>query len=259
MTLDALQGSVERPRDEQLERLSIGEPDANIFLCPRCARPLAAGVSRCAGCGSRLVDGVQLKKVGRFVGAGLMVGILLGGGGVGAAMFIGQPAIATVSRPGTAVTPSAGPIGSAAPGPVAVDVPPAALSALRQSTLINQRLLADAMQLERILKRKSPSAVDIAPVLRGLASTAAFGDGLAPRVRTWDAGAAVAKSLASFYAAVARTADEGLEASLTNDRAYADAGRRMRTVLDRLTDLDAASRGLAATAGVELPPLVPAR
>jgi hypothetical protein len=202
---------------------------------------------------------VQLKKVGRFVGAGLMVGILLGGGGVGAAMFIGQPAIATVSRPGTAVTPSAAPIGSAAPGPVAVDVPPAALSALRQSTLINQRLLADAMQLERILKRKSPSAVDIAPVLRGLASTAAFGDGLAPRVRTWDAGAAVAKSLASFYAAVARTADEGLEASLTNDRAYADAGRRMRTVLDRLTDLDAASRGLAATAGVELPPLVPAR
>jgi hypothetical protein len=31
----------------------------------------------------------------------------------------------------------------------------------------------------------------------------------------------------------------------------------MRSVLDRIKDLDAASRGLATVAGVELPPLVP--
>ena len=259
MAIDALRGTVERSPDDSLESFAIGAPDANIFLCPACARPLAAGVSRCAGCGTRLVEGVQLTKVGRFIGLGLVAGIVLGGGGVGAAMYLGQPAVTSVTRPGAAVTPSAAPLGSTPPGTVVASVPPAALSALRQSTVVNQRLLADAQQLQRVLKRRSPAAEDIAPILRSLASTAASADRLAPTVRSWGAGAAVGKSMASFYASVARVADEGLAGSLTNDSQYVSTGRRMRTVLARLTDLDAASRGLAKKAGVELPALVPAK
>ena len=44
MTIDALHGPLERGRDSSPESVAIGVADANIFLCPRCSRPLAVGV-----------------------------------------------------------------------------------------------------------------------------------------------------------------------------------------------------------------------
>jgi hypothetical protein len=261
MTIDALHGPIERGRDSSPEWVPIGVPDANIFLCPRCSRPLAVGVSRCAGCRTRLVAGVPLLKVSGFVALGLVAGLAVGGGIVAAAMNGSQPAVVPVAQPPVAVVPSAAPaapVVTAAPPPVAPRVPPAALSALRQSTVVNQRLLADADLLATALGAAKPSAAEIAPLLRGLASTAAFGDRLAPAVAKWDDGDAVSVALGSFYASIASVADQGLSASLTNERAYVDAGRQMLALMDGLTDLDAASRGLASHAGVELPPLVPA-
>jgi hypothetical protein len=260
MTVDAL------PRDTAKASAAIGAHDANIFLCPRCTRPLAVGVSKCAGCGTRLLAGVPLLKVGGFIGAGLIVGLLVGGGGVGAATLLGRPATGTVGLPPAAVLPSAAPapasiapLPSVAPvAPAVPAVPPAALSALRQSTTINQRLLADAELLSQAMAATSPAATDIAPLLRSLAATASFGDRAATTVGTWDDAALVAKDLGAFYASIDRIAGEGLSASLNNARAYRDAGRRMLAVLAGVTDLDAASRGLAATVDVELPPLVPA-
>jgi hypothetical protein len=258
MTIDALHGHLDRARDSSVESVAIGAADANIFLCPRCTRPLAVGVSRCAGCGTRLVAGVQLLKVGGFVGLGLAAGLVVGGGVVAAAMSTARPVDIPVAQPPVAVVPSAAPVISAAPPPIVPAVPPAALSALRQSTVVNQRLLADADLLAAALAGANPSAAEIAPLLRGLASNAAFGDRLAPAVGAWDDGDAVSQGLAAFYDSVARIADEGLSASLTNESAYIDAGRKMLAIMDGLTDLDAASRGLAASADVELPPLVPA-
>ena len=55
-------------------------------------------------------------------------------------------------------------------------------------------------------------------------------------------------ALGAFYASIGRIADEGLSASLTNERAYVDAGRQMLALMDGLTDLDAASRVVAASA-----------
>lgn len=258
MTIDALRGPLDRARNQSLESVAIGAADANIFLCPRCTRPLAVGVSRCAGCGTRLVVGVQLMKVGGFVGLGLAAGLAVGGGLVAAAMTAGRPVDIPVVQPPVAVVPSAAPAVTAAPPPIAPVVPPPALSALRQSTVVNQRLLADADLLAKALGRTDPSAAEIAMLLRGLATNAAFGDRLAPAVASWDDGDAVSHGLAAFYASIGRIADEGLSASLTNERAYVDAGRQMLAIMDGLTDLDAASRGLAASADVELPPLVPA-
>ncbi len=262
MTIDALRGPVDRPRDPSREPVAIGASDQHIFLCPNCTRPLAVGVSRCAGCGTRLVSGVPLLRVGGFVGLGLVVGMVVGGGSVAAVGALTRPAVMPVVQPPVAVVPSAVPAVSAAPAPVAPappDVPPSALSALRQSTVVNQRLLADADLLARALAGGDPSAAEIAPLLRGLATNAAFGDRLAPAVASWDDGVAVSQGLATFYASIARVADDGLAASLTNERAYVDAGRKMLLILDGLTDLDAASRGLAATADTELPPLIPAQ
>jgi hypothetical protein len=265
MTIDALRGPADRPRDPSREPVASGASDQHIFLCPNCTRPLAVGVSRCAGCGTRLVAGVPLLRVGGFVGLGLVVGMMVGGGSVAAIGAVTRPsAIPTVQQP-VAVAPSAAPVVSAVPAPAAPpapavpDVPPSALSALRQSTVVNQRLLADGDLLARALAGGDPSAAEIAPLLRGLATNAAFGDRLVPAVASWDDASAVSQGLAAFYASIARIADDGLAASLTNERAYIDAGRKMLLILDGLTDLDAASRGLAATADTELPPLVPAQ
>lgn len=263
MTIDALHGPLERGRDSSPESGAIGLPDTNIFLCPRCSRPLAVGVSRCAGCGTRLVAGVPLLKVSGFVALGLVAGLTVGGGIVAVAMSgiqqvaIAQPPVAAI--PSAVPVAPAAPVVTAAPPPVAPLVPPAALSALRQSAVVNQRLLADADLLATALGATKPSSAEIAPLLRGLASTASFGDRLAPAVAKWDDGDAVSVALGAFYASIGRIADEGLSASLTNERAYVDAGRQMLALMDGLTDLDAASRGLAASADLELPPLVPAR
>jgi hypothetical protein len=262
MTIDALRGPVDRPRDESPEPVAIGASDQNIFLCPKCTRPLAVGVSRCIRCGTRLVAGVPLLRVGGFVGLGLVAGFVMGGGLMAAIGAIGGPAHIAIAPPPVAVVPSAGPLVSPAPAPVAPAVPavpPSALSALRQSTVVNQRLLADGDLLARALAASDPSAAEIAPLLRGLATNAAFGDRLIPAVASWDAGVPVSQGLAEFYASIARVADEGLAASLTNERAYADAGRKMLLILDGLVDLDAASRGLAASVDTALPPLIPAQ
>ena len=259
MTLDALHGPVDRPLEAAGGSVAIGAADANIFLCPRCSRPLAVGVSKCAGCGTRLIAGVPLLKVGGFVGLGLVAGLLAGGGLVGVVTLGGRPVAEPVAVPPAVVIPSAPASVAPAPSvaPVVPLVPPAALSALRQATMVNQRLLADAQLLSDAMAADSPSAAEIAPLLRNLSSTAAFGDRLATTVATWDDGVTVSKDLAAFYGSIDRIATDGLASSLSNDPAYRAAGRRMLVALDGLTDLDAASRTLAATVDVELPPLAP--
>jgi len=263
MTIDALHGTVER-HDPPGGTGAIGTPDANIFLCPSCTRPLAVGVSRCAGCATRLVRGVPLLKASGFAGLGLVFGLAVGGGLAGGLMVIGRPgscavappAVATVASP--AVLPSVVPAPSSPPHPTAApgdaSVPPAALTALQRSTTVNQRLRVDADLLRKALA-VDPSPAGIAPLLRNLATTAGFGDGIATTVGTWDDAADLSVELASFYGSIGRIADGALAASLTNDRAYRDGARRMLDVLDRLTALDAASRRLASTVDLELPPL----
>jgi hypothetical protein len=259
MTVDVARGRARRGRNVTTEEMAIGEPDANIFQCPRCKRPLAVGVSRCDGCGLRLVGAVPLTRVSGFVAAGLIMGLVVGGGAVVALTALGRPVSTPVASAPANVVPTVAPVvPTAAPPVVDPAIPPSALSALRQTTTLNQRLLADADRLAVALRASRPSGSEIAPLLRSVASTASFGDRLAPVVGGWSDGAAVSSDLVTFYAAVGRIAEEGLAASVQNSRAYEEAGKRMLSVLEQLTDLDAASRRLATTAGVELPPLVPA-
>jgi hypothetical protein len=259
MTVDVARGRARRGKNMTTEQIAIGEADANIVNCPRCRRPLAVDSSRCAGCGLRLVAGVPLTRVAGFVVAGMIVGLLVGGGAVVALTTLARPHQVPVAQVPVNVVPSSAPVVPSAAVPV-VDpaIPASAISALRQSTTLNQRLKADADRLAVALRAGSPSGAEIAPLLRALASTASFGDRLAPAVADWSDGAAISHDLASFYAAVGRIAEEGLTASVQNGRAYADAGKRMLVVLGQLTDLDAASRALAATADMDLPPLAPA-
>ena len=73
MTLEALSHKTGRRRkqDDASGALPIGEIDSNIFNCPACARPLGVGTSRCPGCATRLVAGVQAGRAIAFVAVGL--------------------------------------------------------------------------------------------------------------------------------------------------------------------------------------------
>jgi hypothetical protein len=260
MTIDAVRRKSARAAGrKQRAELPIGESDANIFDCPGCARPLAVGTRRCPGCSTRLLGGVRATLAAGFMATGLIVGLAVGGG----TMFLiltltAAPATAVTMPTDTTPGASAVPAVSAAPQAPVVDPTVAAgLSSLRQATLVNQRLVADAARLDAIMTISQPNAVEIARILRSLAATAAFGDRIAPTVADWPDARAISGGLVDFYAAVGATARDGLANSLTNGRAYATAGRAMIVVMDTLPAVDAAARSLAAAADTELPPLDP--
>jgi hypothetical protein len=261
MTIDAVRRkSTRASRREQREEMPIGENDANIFDCPTCARPLATGTRRCPGCSTRLLGGVRATRAAGFMAVGLLVGVVVGGGVVGLVAMLSTPTAVVAGTDTLAAGPTSAPLATSAPVSVPVAdpaIPAAALTALRQTSLINQRLQSDATRLDAVMAASTPASVDIARALRSLSATAAFGDRIAPAVADWADGTAVSASLAAFYAAVGSTAREGLTSSLQNADAYRDAGRSMLVVLGGLAELDAASRALAATADTDLPALGP--
>jgi hypothetical protein len=245
-----------RGRTRAATSLPIGEVDANIFSCPVCSRPLGSGTSRCPGCDTRLIGGVKASRVAIFIAIGLFSGmiasgVLMGVGSLSAALPVAVP---VVEAP-PIVTPTQAPIPSVAVPAVDTSVPSGAQSALRQSTSLNQQLLADADRLTAALAAPKPSSAVIAPILRTMATHAAFGVEVAPTVGEWDRATTVSKDLSAFYAAIAASAQHGLSASLSSSPAYVAAAKQMLQVVAGLDDIDAASRVLAADGGFELPPL----
>lgn len=237
------------------EQMPIGEADANIFACPACSRPLGVGTPRCPSCGTRLVAGVKLSRALSFVALGVTIG-MIASGGVMAVTSAARPADLAVMPAPTIVTPTTAPVPSAAAPTVHSGIPSSAVSALRQSTLLNQRVVADAERLTAALALPNPSSSDIAPILRAMLSTSSFGARLAPTVGEWDKAGVVSTDLAAFYAEIASTAQDGLAASLSDRAAFVTAGKRMLTVVGGLDGIDSASRTLAASADIELPPLM---
>jgi hypothetical protein len=251
-------GRIGRRGTRMAPSLPIGEIDANIVACPACSRPLDSGTRRCPGCATRLIAGVKATRAVGFLFVGGLAGSVLGGGLVAAISFVGTRPVEAVVAPAPAVVrPSQAPIASAPAPAVDLGIPSSALSALRQSTLLNQRVLDDAARLTAALATTKPSSSDIAPILRSMASTAMFGQRLAPTVGDWAQAEKVSADLVAFYAAIIETADQGLSSSLSSDRTYVAAGERMLKFVAELAALDVASRTLAAAADLELPPLTP--
>lgn len=256
MTIDALPGKSRRTaRGQEVDGLPIGEMDASIFNCPACARPLGAGASRCPGCGTRLIAGVQAARAIGFIASGLVVGLLVGGGAMAGVSAFSRPVAADVATPVASVAPvaSAAPIVSAAPV-VDAGVASSALSALRQSALLNQRLVVDGGRLTTVLATPAHSSAEVSRILRSLAASASFGDRIAPDLGDWSDASGLSASLTDFYAAIGATAREGLSNALSNTEAYVAAAQQMQTVLDGLTGLDADARALAAQVDLDMPP-----
>ncbi|MEX1173599.1 MAG: hypothetical protein WEG56_13425 [Chloroflexota bacterium] len=252
MTIDALPGSAARTRRER-EALPIGESDANIIDCPACARPLAAGASRCPGCRTRLVAGVRATRAVAFMAVGLLAGLALGGGATAGAFLLVRASEVAVMTPIATTAPlaTAAPVISAAP--IAPALPSAAVSALRQSAQLNQRLATDAGRLAALLTVPAPSSVEIARILRAMTANATFGERIAPDLGAWNAGASLSDGLLEFYGAISGTARDGLAAALSNGGAYTHAAAEVLAIMHGLPELDARSRTLAGTVDLDLP------
>jgi hypothetical protein len=238
-----------------VESPAIGA-EVRLFDCPGCARPLTRGTSRCPGCGVRLFMGVALRRVGTMLAAGIVVCVMIGGGFAAVAMAVGgqAPRTAVASEPSIAPpTPTATPTRSVVAVPVGP--PTGALGALSSTAVLNGRISADADILAATLAKKGVTTIEIARAIRSLAADAALGIDRAGRLTPWADAAPVMTQLNEFYRAIAQTARVALRASLADATGYRRSGAKMLTVLDALDGVDAASRALAATVGLELPPL----
>jgi hypothetical protein len=248
--------------------IAIGETNARLFDCPSCARPLSNGTMRCPGCGARLIHGVRIKRAGGILALGVAVGVLFGGTATVAAIALSLRGAAPVPA-AVGATGSAGPLAAGTVPTTAVPTttdptdptlpdgaPRAAVIALSGTAVVNGRITVDAITLGTTLARPAPSAIDLARVIRSLSADATLGLDQAQRLGPWrDAGPVMTK-LEAFYHTMQEKARIALQFSLTDDASYRRSAAEMKTVLAGLADLDAASRALAATVELELPPVV---
>ena len=229
----------------QQEPIAVGEVDAHVFNCPECSRPLATGAPVCPGCGTRLLFGVKARKAVGFIAVGLVAGTLLGGGVMSAARPAGAGGAAPAIASGAVTSPGAPPI-----TPTEAGIPSRAVSALRQAAILDARLVSQGAELRAVLKGGNARAIDVARVLRTLSSDATFGVDLAPTIAPWTAAAKLSNDLGSFYRAVRDLSQASLRSSISDDKAYRAAGKRMLTLLAELTALDATAAAIVTDAGL---------
>ena len=235
--------------------IAIGEVDAHVFNCPSCARPLADGTWRCEGCGALLILGVTAKRASAILGLGLVVGVLVGGVFTAAAITLSlhdTPVQAAV----VIATPA--PIATAIPNAVTapVGVPQAAVTALSGTAVVNGRISADTTTLAATLADPHATTIDLARGLRSLSADAALGTDLVARLAQWRDADTAAGPLGDFYRKMSTTATLALRDSLNDASGYRSSASEMLGVLKGLSAVDAASRVLAATVDLELPPVV---
>lgn len=248
---------------DQAGSLAIGEIDQTVFDCPRCARPLALGTSRCPGCRTRLVQGIPLSTAATIASIALAFGILAGAGGgylFGRQTAAGAPAgggvVAAAGGPGTSARPAPTNAPSPTPAPTAspteAGIPPAARAALTQAVATNARLAAGAEALEAALRSRVFDAPAVVRTLRAMSADSVYGEQLAARLAAWPGSADAADALSALYETVHETAAEALLASVKNGAAYRAAARTMLDDLAGLPATDAVLREIAAANGVSL-------
>ena len=171
-------------------------------------------------------------------------------GAVGGAMLVGR----------ALAPPTAPPVATPAPRPslpAATGLPEGVAAGFLQVGAVNDRLARAAADLKKALAVKRPSAAEIAPLLRKISAETRSGQNGAARIRAWRAAGTLPADVTALYTAAADVAAAGLGAPLTDDAAYAAAGRRMMAALKSLPAVDQATRDAAARAGVEMPSPTP--
>jgi hypothetical protein len=134
-------------------------------------------------------------------------------------------------------------------------VPAGAAVALSGTALINARITTDAGKLATVLSKANAPTVDVARAMRAVAADAQQGLDMSARLTPWTDAAPVAAKLDTFYRGIVDAARDALRVSLNDGTAYRRAGAELITRVRGLAEVDAASRALAASAGISLPPL----
>jgi hypothetical protein len=235
--------------------IAIGEMDAHVFTCTTCGRPLADRTWTCPGCGTKFVLGVTAKRASILIAFGLAAGVLLGGLVTASAMIVSS------AKPVAAAVPIAtpGPVATATPTSAAVvpaGPPQAAVTALSGTALVNGRISTDAGILSVTLADRSATTSDIARGLRSLSADAAQGTDLVARLAQWPDAGPVGAQLGDFYRSLSDSATLALRDSLNDTSGYRSSATEMLHLLNRLAAVDTASRSLATTIDLELPPVV---
>lgn len=257
MTINVLRGRVAQGT-VGIDSLPIGETDRDIFNCVTCLRPLATGTRRCPGCRTRFAIGVPFQKASIFTGLGVLAGIAVGSLLTSLVVPGSRPAAAPGDAgviPVASVQPARPATPTTAPAPAVPGIPSRALSALNQTATMNARLAAAVPGLAAALAEEDLDSVAVARILRAMAADAAYGAQATAGFAGWSEADGLALGLVGFYESVGNAARDGLSAALRNDTAYRAAAVRMLEVFGTLEGLDAAGRGLAAEAGVTLPPV----
>ncbi len=268
MTLDVFRGRTFRGIAIRLPARRGGTPppeggiaptdDApDTSSCPACGRPLEALTGVCPGCGTRLLYGVQARRAGLFVGAGLVAGVLVGSLATGLLVGATRTQATTASEGDGIAGSSAAPAGEDGQ-PLPPAIPSLAASALRQSAAIDARLLGSLADLRATLAVSPYDPGTTAQALRDIAADATVAAQSMPALAAWPAAASVRADLVGFYDDLLATARAGLAYSISDAAAYRKAAAQMVLRFRRLPAIDAASRALAASAGIALAPVYPA-
>ena len=215
------------PKPPRTPSYGIGDRDAHVFNCPVCARPLPDGTWECPGCSTHLIFGVTFRRAGGLLAFGAVVGILFGGLAMSVAIGLGLPTGTTAGNGiiGNPTNPGGSPKASLAPGAAPVVVAPkAALAAMRQIALLDERMAADGATLKAAVKANRTG--DIARALRTLGADASVGSKYLTGLGTWPDAAAVAVSREAFYASVASTPERDWRSPCRTRRATRRRARR---------------------------------
>jgi hypothetical protein len=258
MAINALRGRADAADKPRSEAPAIGEDDANIIDCPVCKRPLDAANRRCPGCGTRLVYGVQGSKAAMFVSFGLAVGLIGGATAMGlAATRAGAVATTVTPQPTAIVTATVAPVPSGVTAsPALPGVSAAALTALRGTATVNAWIAATSAPLAAELASSDLDTQAVAKILRDLTFEAGAAQSLLPSLGEWQDATAVRAQLDDFYGRLLDASKVALSASIHNDAAYRSGASSVLGLIGGLAKIDDASRGLARTAGIDLPQVV---
>ena len=257
MALDALRSTL---RHDQAPAAPVAEPgqpafiaadptvaigtDAAVHGCPTCGRAIPRGAGRCDGCGQRLVLDVPLARASTLVGSGLVAGIL--------ATLLVVNLFAPPAAPAAADDRGSGP-GSGETGTAgALVVPAGAAAALRGTTAINGRLVAQATPLAKAIAAKRFTTGDVVKVLRQMSIDARAGAGMVKAFATWPEAVGQQAALAAFYDELTGKIETGLSASVRSSAAYKNAAKAVLASLREIPALDADGRVLASQFGLDL-------
>ena len=186
-----------------------------------------------------------MARASSLAGAGLVVGLLVGG--LGMALLLPRDG----SLP--AVSAASGGPGSTGAAAISMKVPASAVAALRGTTTLNGRLADEAEPLARAVAAKPFPTADVVRILRRMGNDVRAASGMVPALGGWSQAAGQQAALSAFYADLGEEIDRALAASVSSGGRYKAAAKKVLATLAAVPGFDFDARALANTAGMELP------